>query len=67
MPFPKTLALISEKHRKYSVPGWIVLTPRHKPKDSPYSNLVFSIKYEGINLLSSRNSLNLQMNSLLKN
>lgn len=51
MPFPNTLALISEKHRQYKVPGWIVFTPRHKPQDSLYSNLVFSIKYEGINLL----------------
>jgi hypothetical protein len=51
LPLPNTLALISEKRRQYRVPGWIVLTPRHKPKDSLYSNLVFSIKYEGINLL----------------
>ena len=49
--FPNTLALISEKRRQYRVPGWIVFTPRHKPQDSLYSNLVFGIKYEGINLL----------------
>ena len=51
VPFPNTLALISEKHRQYRVPGWIVFTPRYKPQDSLYGNLVFSIKYEGINLL----------------
>ena len=51
LPFPNSLALISEKRRQYKVPGWIVLTPRHKPQDSLYGNLVFSIKYEGINLL----------------
>jgi hypothetical protein len=51
MPLPNTLALISEKHRQYGVPGWIVFTPRHKPQDSLYNQLVFSIKYEGINLL----------------
>ena len=51
VPFTNTLALISEKRRQYRVPGWIVFTPRHKPQDSLYSNLVFSIKYEGINLL----------------
>lgn len=51
MPFPNTLALISEKRRQYGVPGWIVFTPRHKPRDSLYNQLVFSIKYEGINLL----------------
>lgn len=51
MPFPDTLALISEKRRQYRVPRWIVFTPRHKPQDYLYSNLVFGIKYEGINLL----------------
>lgn len=51
VPLPNTLALISEKRRQYKVPGWIVFTPRHKPQDSLYNNLVFSIKYEGINLL----------------
>jgi len=51
VPFPNTLALISEKRRQYRVPGWIVLTPRHKPRDTLYHNLVFSIKYEGVNLL----------------
>ena len=51
MPFPKTLALISEKRRQYTAPGWIVFTPRHKPQDFLYNQLVFSIKYEGINLL----------------
>ncbi|MEZ5069517.1 MAG: Fic family protein [Bacteroidales bacterium] len=51
MPFPNTLALISEKHRQYSAPGWIVFTPRHKPQDSLYNHIVFGMKYEGINLL----------------
>ncbi len=51
MPFPNTLALISEKRRQYRVPGWIIFTPRHKPQDFLYNHLVFSIKYEGINLL----------------
>lgn len=51
LPYPNTLALISEKRRQYKVPGWIVFTPRHKPQDTLYNQLVFSIKYEGINLL----------------
>ena len=51
IPYPNTLALISEKRRQYRVPGWLVYTPRHKPQDSLYNQLVFSIKYEGINLL----------------
>jgi len=51
VPLPDILALISEKHRQYKTADWIVLTPRHKPQDSLYGNLVFSLKYEGINLL----------------
>ncbi len=51
VPIPRKLALISEKHRQYQIPEWSVFTLRHKPQDTLYGNLVFSIKYEGINLL----------------
>ncbi len=51
VPIPRKLALISEKHRQYQTTDWSVFTPRHKPQDTLYGNLVFSIKYEGINLL----------------
>jgi hypothetical protein len=50
-PLPYRLALISENHRQYKKSGWLVFTPRHKPQDSLYGHLVFSLKYEGINLL----------------
>ena len=50
-PLPYRLALISEKHRQYKKSGWLVFTPRYKPQDSLYGHLVFSLKYEGINLL----------------
>jgi len=51
VPIPRKLTLISEKHRQYQTSEWIVFTPRHKPQDTLYGNLVFSLKYEGINLL----------------
>ena len=51
VPFPNMLAMISDKHRQYEKSGWRVLTPRHKPNDNLYGHLVFSMKYEGINLL----------------
>ncbi|MBI5726966.1 MAG: Fic family protein [Ignavibacteriales bacterium] len=51
VPLPRRLALISEVRRKYENEDWIVLTPRHQPKESLYGHLVFSLKYEGINLL----------------
>ena len=51
VPLPAQLALISEKHRQYQTPEWLVFTPRHKPQDSLYGHLTFALKYEGINLL----------------
>ncbi|QSS96916.1 Fic family protein [Psychroflexus sp. ALD_RP9] len=51
VPLPQKLALISQKNRRYSTSGWQVLTPRHTPEDNLYKQLVFALKYEGINLL----------------
>ena len=51
IPIPRQLALISEKHRQYSIEGWSIFTLRHQPKESIYDHLVFAIKYEGLNLL----------------
>lgn len=51
LPFPKQIALISEKSRKYQTENYFVLTPRHEPQDTLYHHLVFALKYEGINLL----------------
>jgi hypothetical protein len=51
VPLPSKLALISEKHRQYQTPEWLVFTPRHNPLNTLYGHLVFAIKYEGINLL----------------
>ena len=51
MPIPGILALISTKNRKYSTDQWRILTPRHEPKDTLYDQLVFALKYEGVNLL----------------
>ena len=52
VPLPRTLALISKKSRRYEKDGWKVFTPRHQPDDSLYKQLVFALKYEGVNLLS---------------
>ena len=51
VPLPSKLALISKKRRQYKTAEWLVYTPRHKPQDTLYGNLVFGLKYEGINLL----------------
>lgn len=51
VPIPFGLALISLKDRKYQTEHWQVFTPRYKPDDTLYKQLVFALKYEGINLL----------------
>jgi Fic family protein len=51
VPIPNKLALISQKKRKYNTKEWQVFTPRHQPDDTLYKQLVFALKYEGINLL----------------
>ncbi|MDP1747055.1 MAG: Fic family protein [Bacteroidota bacterium] len=51
VPIPQTISLISEKNKKYEQQGWKVFTPKHKPEETLYKQLIFAIKYEGINLL----------------
>jgi hypothetical protein len=51
VPIPNQLALISFKKRKYTTEHWRVLTSRHQPEDSLYKQLIFALKYEGVNLL----------------
>lgn len=51
MPLPHRLTLISSKKRQYTTDQWQVLTSRHEPADTLYKQLVFALKYEGVNLL----------------
>ena len=51
VPIPEIIALISDKNKKYEIEGWKVFTPKHKPEESLYKQLVFALKYEGVNLL----------------
>lgn len=51
VPLPHTLALISKKNRRYEKDAWKVFTPKHQPEDSLYKQLVFALKYEGVNIL----------------
>ncbi len=51
MPLPGKLTIISTKNRQYTDNQWRVLTSRHKPEDNLYKQLVFALKYEGLNLL----------------
>lgn len=51
IPLPTKLSLISYKNRKYENEGWRVFSSRYLPESSLYKQLVFAIKYEGLNLL----------------
>ena len=51
MPMPHKLSLISKKNRRYQNDEWQVFTPRYAPEDKLYNQLVFALKYDGINLL----------------
>jgi hypothetical protein len=51
IPIPSQLSIISKKHKRYELLEWQVFTPRHQPKETLYDQLVFGLKYEGINLL----------------
>ena len=51
LPFPLPLILISKKNRKYDSKDWKVFPNKYLPEDSLYKQLVFALKYEGINLL----------------
>jgi len=51
VPIPKVITLISDKNKKYEVDGWKVFTPKYKPEETLYKQLVFALKYEGVNLL----------------
>lgn len=51
VPMPLQLALISTKKRQYKNDQWQVFTSRHQPDDNLYKQLVFALKYEGVNLL----------------
>lgn len=50
-PLPYRLMLISQKNKQYEKDEWTVLPIRYKPEDSLYKQLVFALKYEGVNLL----------------
>ncbi|MBW6490088.1 MAG: Fic family protein [Lentimicrobium sp.] len=51
MCIPQSVALISKKNRQYENEQWKVLTPRHQPEETLHKQIVFALKYEGINLL----------------
>ena len=58
IPFPNTLSLITEKSKKYNTEVWNVFPASYQPEETLYKQLVFAIKYEGINLLVFKSLFN---------
>jgi hypothetical protein len=50
VPAPPRLAGIAERHHPVSTAAWLLLTPRHAPRDSLAGQLEFALKWEGVNL-----------------
>jgi len=51
VPFPYHLSLISKKRRSYNTEQWNVFSSKYTFEDTLYKHLIFSLKYEGLNLL----------------
>lgn len=50
VPLPAQLAAIAARHHPQPHPKWRLLTPRHRPLDTLEGQLVFALKWEGVDL-----------------
>jgi hypothetical protein len=50
LPLPPRLAAIPDRHHPVSTAAWRLLTPRHRPGDTLEAQLVFALKWEGVDL-----------------
>ena len=50
VPAPPRLSAIAERHHPISNSSWQLLTPRHRPPDTLEGQLVFALKWEGVDL-----------------
>ena len=51
MPYPSIISLVCNKNLKYKNENWEVFSSSYLPEDSLFKNIVFALKYEGVNLL----------------
>lgn len=50
VPLPGVLSAIGNRHKVFEKEGWRIYTPRHQPEDTLEGQLVFALKYEGLDL-----------------
>lgn len=51
VPIPKKLSFVSSKNRQFENEEWKVYPVRYLPEESLYKQLIFALKYEGVDLL----------------
>ena len=51
VPIPQQLSFVSKKKRQSETAEWKVYSSRYLPEETLYKQLIFALKYEGINLL----------------
>ena len=50
LPLPPLLSATADRHHPRSTPTWQLLTPRHRPDPTLAGELVFALKWEGVDL-----------------
>ena len=50
VPLPPRLTATARRHHPTSTDDWLMLTPRHRPEDTTVAQLVFALRWEGIDL-----------------
>jgi Fic family protein len=51
IPYPAIISLVCDKNTKYQNENWQVFSSSYLPEDTLFKQIVFALKYEGINLL----------------
>ena len=51
MPYPEIITLISLKNKKYKTSSFSIYSKSYEPENKLDKQIVFALKYEGINLL----------------
>lgn len=51
VPIPEKLTFISTKKRQFENKEWKVFPSRYLPEENLYKQIIFALKYEGVNLL----------------
>ncbi|MBC5837810.1 Fic family protein [Flavobacterium muglaense] len=51
MPYPDIFVLVSNNNKKKNSEGWKVFPAIYQPEETPYKQILFALKHEGVSLL----------------